>query len=46
MSLVAANGFKNYTLIGIDLPTPESYLKICSVNEGLFQVVAEDSLIQ
>ena len=46
MSIVVANGFKDYAVIGIDLPSPMSYWKICGINEGNFPIVAEDPLIQ
>lgn len=46
MSIVVANGFKDYAVIGIDLPSPLAYWKICGINEGHFPIVAEDPLIQ
>ena len=33
MSLIVSNALtENYLVIGIDLPTPEAYWKICSIN--------------
>lgn len=45
MSLVVANGFKDYAVIGVDLPNAMSYWKIRSINEGDFPIVAEDPMI-
>lgn len=46
MSLVVANALtEEYAVIGIDLPTPSSWWKIQSINEGLFPVVADDPKI-
>jgi UDP-N-acetyl-D-glucosamine dehydrogenase len=46
MSLVVANAlYEEYAVIGIDLPTPSSYWKICSINEGVFPVIASDPKI-
>jgi UDP-N-acetyl-D-glucosamine dehydrogenase len=46
MSLVVANALtEEYAVIGIDLPSPGSYWKIKSINEGLFPVVADDPKI-
>src|SRR5258706_13993213 len=46
MSLVVANALtEEYAVIGIDLPTPFSYWKIQSINEGAFPVVADDPKI-
>src|SRR5512147_1423273 len=46
MSLVVANALtEEYAVIGIDLPTPASWWKIQSINEGLFPVVADDPKI-
>lgn len=46
MSLVVANALtEEYAVIGIDLPTPLSYWKIRSINEGIFPVVADDPKI-
>jgi nucleotide sugar dehydrogenase len=46
MSLVVANALtEEYAVIGIDLPTPFSYWKIQSINEGAFPVIADDPKI-
>ncbi|HSU27292.1 MAG TPA: nucleotide sugar dehydrogenase, partial [Chitinophagaceae bacterium] len=46
MGLVIANApGEEYIVIGVDLPTPLSYWKICSINEGQFPVVADDPKI-
>src|SRR6476620_12464447 len=46
MSLVVANALtEEYAVIGIDLPTPASWWKIQSINEGLFPVIADDPKI-
>ena len=46
MSLVCANSEnQDYAVIGIDLPTEESYWKICSINEGIFPVSSSDQKI-
>lgn len=46
MSLVVANALnEEYAVIGIDLATPASYWKICSINEGVFPVIASDPKI-
>jgi len=46
MSLVVANALtEEYAVIGIDLPTPFSYWKIQSINEGVFPVIADDPKI-
>ncbi len=46
MGLVVANALtEEYAVIGIDLPTPASYWKICSINEGVFPVLASDPKI-
>ena len=43
MSLVCANAItREYAVIGVDLPTPESYLKICSFNEGELPLKSSD----
>ena len=31
-------------MIGVDLPSPESYWKICSINDGVFPVVSSDKV--
>ncbi len=46
MGLVVANALtEEYAVIGIDLPAPSSYWKICSINEGVFPVIASDPKI-
>jgi UDP-N-acetyl-D-glucosamine dehydrogenase len=46
MGLVVANALTGeYAVIGIDLPTTASYWKICSINEGVFPVIASDPKI-
>lgn len=46
MGLVVANALhEEYAVIGIDLPTAGSYWKICSINEGVFPVLASDPKI-
>src|SRR3954467_4793511 len=43
MGLVVANALtEEYAVIGIDLPSPGSFWKICSINEGVFPVLASD----
>jgi nucleotide sugar dehydrogenase len=47
MGLVVANALtEEYAVIGIDLPTPSSYWKIRSINEGVFPVIASDPKIE
>ncbi len=47
MGLVVANALtEEYAVIGIDLPSPGSYWKIRSINEGVFPVVASDPKIE
>lgn len=47
MSLVCANALtRDYSVLGVDLPTSESYWRIQSLNEGVFPVTAEDPKIQ
>jgi UDP-N-acetyl-D-glucosamine dehydrogenase len=47
MALVVSNALtEEYAVIGIDLPTPFSYWKIQSINEGAFPVVADDPKIE
>lgn len=47
MSLVVANALtEEYAVIGVDLPTPFSYWKIQSINEGAFPVIADDPKIE
>ncbi|MES1217583.1 MAG: nucleotide sugar dehydrogenase, partial [Bacteroidota bacterium] len=46
MGLVVANALtEEYAVIGIDLPTVSSFWKICSINEGVFPVLASDPKI-
>ena len=46
MSLVVANALtEEYAVIGIDLPSPASWWKIKSINEGIFPVIADDPKI-
>ena len=46
MGLVVANALtEEYAVIGIDLPSPASYWKICSINEGIFPILASDPKI-
>jgi len=47
MALVVANALtEEYAVMGIDLPTPASYWKIRSINEGVFPVIASDPKIE
>ena len=47
MSLVCANALtEEYAVIGIDLPSSNSYWKIQSINEGIFPIVASDPKIE
>ena len=47
MSLVCANSIsEEYAVIGIDLPSKETFWKIKSINEGAFPLVAEDPNIK
>ncbi len=47
MGLVVANALsEEYAVIGNDLPTPTSYWKIRSINEGVFPVIASDPKIE
>jgi nucleotide sugar dehydrogenase len=47
MALVVANALtEEYAVIGIDLPTPFSWWKIQSINEGVFPVIADDPKIE
>jgi len=46
MGLVVANALtEEYAVIGIDLPSQNSYWKICSINEAVFPVIASDPKI-
>ena len=47
MSLVCANAINgDYAVIGVDLPTEESYWKIASINDGFFPVVSSDPKVK
>jgi len=47
MSIVCANALhEEYAVIGIDLPSPESYWKICSINEGIFPIISADNKVE
>lgn len=47
MSLVCANALhEDYAVIGVDRPSEESYWRICSFNEGVFPLTAEDPKIK
>ena len=47
MSLVCANAInKDYAVIGVDLPTEESYWKIASINDGYFPVISSDPKVE
>ena len=47
MSLVCANSDEtDYAVIGLDLPTEESFWKICSINEGVFPIISSDRLVE
>jgi len=46
MSLVCANALnKEYAVLGIDLPSEDSYWKIKSINEGTFPIVSSDKKV-
>ena len=46
MSLIVANAFgEEYAVIGVDIPTENSYWKICSLNEGVFPILTSDELV-
>lgn len=46
MALVCANTpFAEYAVLGVDLPTPDSWLKIKAMNEGVFPLTASDPKI-
>lgn len=46
MSLVCANALGcEYGVIGVDLPTPDAYWRIRSLNDGVFPLTAEDPQI-
>lgn len=43
MSIVCANALtEEYAVIGVDLPTPESYWKIRSINDGILPLSSSD----
>jgi UDP-N-acetyl-D-glucosamine dehydrogenase len=47
MSLICANSIKkDYAVLGVDLLNEQNYWKICSLNEGVFPLVAEDPKIE
>ena len=47
MSLVCANALnKDYAVIGVDLPTEDSYWRIGSINEGYFPVTSSDPKVE
>ena len=47
MSLVCANAHgEDYAVLGVDLPTAETYWRIMSLNEGIFPLTAEDPKIE
>lgn len=47
MSIVCANALsEEYAVIGIDLPSSNSFWKIKSINEGVFPLVADDPKIE
>ena len=46
MSLVCANAINgDYAVLGIDLPSENSYWKIASINEGVFPVISSDKKV-
>lgn len=46
MSLVVANALtEEYAVVGVDMPSPNSYWKIVGINEGDFPVTASDPKI-
>ena len=47
MSLVCANALgEDYAVLGVDLPRPDTYWRIQSLNEGIFPLTAEDPKIE
>ena len=47
MSIVCANAINTeYAVIGIDLPSEDSYWKIASINDGFFPVVSSDPKVE
>jgi UDP-N-acetyl-D-glucosamine dehydrogenase len=46
MSLVVANAKPvDYTVLGVDIDTPDNYWKIASINSGTFPIISADPLI-
>jgi UDP-N-acetyl-D-glucosamine dehydrogenase len=47
MSIVCANALnEEYAVIGIDLPSEDSYWKIASINDGFFPVISSDPKVE
>ena len=47
MSIVCANAKScEYAVIGVDLPTPESYWKICAINDGVLPLKSSDPKVE
>ena len=47
MSIVCANADgADYAVIGVDLPTPQSYWKICEINAGKFPITSSDPNVE
>ena len=47
MAIVCANSdYEDYAVIGVDLPTSQSYWKINSINEGIFPVISSDKNVE
>ncbi len=47
MSIVCANSLnEEYAVIGIDLPSTNSFWKICSINEGIFPIISSDKKVE
>ena len=47
MSLICANALtEEYAVIGIDLPNPDTFWKIKSINDGVFPVISTDAKIE
>ncbi len=47
MSIVCANSLnEEYAVIGIDLPSTNSFWKIRSINEGIFPIVSSDKKVE
>ncbi len=46
MSLIVANALtEEYAVIGIDLPAPQSFWKIISINDGVFPIISSDKKV-